>query len=110
MLIAPSPCPKITSLTSGTEFCLILMLSLRLKVNMGYMVPICLLSVHVPSFLMNSHKFLHPFHQYICDINPQVHKKLVLSPLREVDLRLVLPSPPLAASQIDTFLDIYLMF
>lgn len=59
----------------------------------------------------------HPFHQYLCNLNPYDYKttiattttKLVLSPFGEVDLRLVLPCPCLVASQINPFLASYLM-
>lgn len=53
----PTSCPTDDLLMSGAKFCLILMLSLYPKVNMGYMPHMCLLNVHALSFLINSHKF-----------------------------------------------------
>ena len=87
--MAPYPWPKDNILTLGAEFCLIQMLSLHPKVNMGCMLHICLLSVHVPHFLINSHKFPCPFGQCVCNLN-HYDKKNVLSPFSEADLRLVL--------------------
>lgn len=42
----------------------------------------------VPSFFMKSPKF----HQYVC-LNPYDYKKHILSPFREADFELCLPSP-----------------
>ena len=53
---------------------------------------------------MNNHKFPHLFHQYVCNLNPCDYKTLVLSLFWEATLRLVLLSPHLAASWINSFL------
>lgn len=49
---------------SGAEPCLFLMLSPP-RSEHGMYVRLCLLIAHAPLFLMNSHKFPCPFHQYM---------------------------------------------
>lgn len=82
---SPSPCPTDDLLMSGAKFCLVLMLSLHPKVNTGCMLHMCLLKVHALSLLMNSYKFSHPFHQYVCNLSPCDYGNL-LSYLGETDL------------------------
>ena len=53
---------------------------------MGYMLHICLLNVHTPSFLMKSHKLPCPFHQYVYNPNPCGYKNLLYSQVSEIDL------------------------
>lgn len=69
-------------LMSAARFCLILMLSLYPKVNIGCMLHVCLLNAHAPSILMKSPKFSCLFPQYVCNPNPYNDKKLTLTSVR----------------------------
>lgn len=58
-----SPYPKIPP-DIRAKLCLIPLLSLHPKGNMRWILRICLLKVHAPSFLMNSLNVPCPLHQY----------------------------------------------
>lgn len=59
-LLKHTQSPNITS-WSGTEFSLVQMLTVPPQSKHGNLCYTCLLSAHIPSFLVNNHKFPHPF-------------------------------------------------
>lgn len=87
-------------LRSGAKFCLLLMLSIHPKGNMGCMhVWHSMYKLHLSSWIRC--KFPCCFHKYVYNLNPYDYKKkLVLSPFRKGEFRLAL-LPPLVTSQIN---------
>ena len=87
-----SPSPKMVFwLMSGASFCLISMCRLHPKVNMGCMLHICLLSAHVPYFLMNSYNFPTLFINMHVIPTPMIKRKTCHLLLQEGGFKACLP-------------------
>lgn len=71
---SPSPCPTGDFLRSGAKFCLILMLSLHLKMNMGCMLHACLLNACPLSVLMNRQNLPRLFFRCVFNLNLMIIK------------------------------------
>ena len=85
-------------LSSGPEFCLVLMLILHPNMTWD-LCYICVCSMCTLDLSSPSHKLPHRFHRYLCNHNPCGYKNLVLSQHKVADLRLALQSHS-TASQI----------